>query len=86
MTHTIQNLRVGMVDMNSHIPAPLAAKKIMNDAVNNAQLQIAEGNRGNVMSIGNYDLQLSGEILVDDKMCVDYLKLCQFKLKLTGYK
>ena len=53
-----------MVDMNSHIPAPLAAKKVMNDAVNNAQLQIAEGNRGNVMSIGNYDLQLSGKILV----------------------
>ena len=50
-----------MVDMNSHIPSPAAARKIMNDAVNNAQLQIAEGNRGNVMSVGNYDLQLSGK-------------------------
>ena len=53
-----------MVDMNSHIPAPVAARKIMNDAVNNAQLQMAEGNRGNVLTIGNYDLQLSGKTCV----------------------
>ena len=50
-----------MVDMNSQIPSASAARKIMNDAVNNAQLQIGEGNRGNVMSVGNYDLQLSGK-------------------------
>ena len=59
--HTLQNLRISMVDMNSQIPSASAARKIMNDAVNNAQLQIGEGNRGNVMSVGNYDLQLSGK-------------------------
>lgn len=59
VAHTLQNLRISMVDMNSHTSSPAAARKIMNDAVNNAQLQMAEGNRGNVMTIGNYDLQLS---------------------------
>ena len=64
MAHTLQNLRISMVDMNSHTSSPAAARKIMNDAVNNAQLQMAEGNRGNVMTIGNYDLQLSGKCCV----------------------
>lgn len=48
-----------MVDMNSQIPPAAAAKKLMNDAVNSEQPQLAEGSRGNVITVGDYDLQLS---------------------------
>lgn len=56
---SIQHLRLGMVDMNSQIAPAAAARKLMNDAVSNEQVQIAEGNRGNVLTVGDYDLQLS---------------------------
>jgi hypothetical protein len=48
-----------MVDMNCQIPPAAAAKKLMNDAVNSEQQVMAEGSRGNVISVGDYDLQLS---------------------------
>jgi len=57
--HNVQHLRVGMVDMNSHVPTPASARKIMNDAVSNEQPQMSEGSRGNVLTVGDYDLQLS---------------------------
>ncbi|KAL4234283.1 Trafficking protein particle complex 8 [Mactra antiquata] len=57
--HSVQHLRIGVVDMNNQIPPAAAAKKLMNDAVNNEQPQLSEGNRGNVITVGDYDLQLS---------------------------
>ncbi|XP_060558094.1 trafficking protein particle complex subunit 8-like isoform X2 [Ruditapes philippinarum] len=57
--HNVQHLRISMVDMNCQIPPAAAAKKLMNDAVNSEQQVMAEGSRGNVISVGDYDLQLS---------------------------
>ncbi|XP_045191789.2 trafficking protein particle complex subunit 8-like isoform X2 [Mercenaria mercenaria] len=57
--HNVQHLRIGMVDMNCQIPPAAAAKKLMNDAVNSEQQQLVEGSRGNVITVGDYDLQLS---------------------------
>ncbi|XP_052230198.1 trafficking protein particle complex subunit 8-like isoform X4 [Dreissena polymorpha] len=57
--HTLQRLRIGMIDMNCQVSTPLVAKKMMNDTVTNEQPQIHEGSRGNVMTVGDYDLQLS---------------------------
>ncbi|KAH3773008.1 hypothetical protein DPMN_174356 [Dreissena polymorpha] len=48
-----------MIDMNCQVSTPLVAKKMMNDTVTNEQPQIHEGSRGNVMTVGDYDLQLS---------------------------
>ncbi|KAJ8303461.1 hypothetical protein KUTeg_019857 [Tegillarca granosa] len=57
--HSIKNLKITMRDMMSQLPPPAVGKKLMSDAVANAQPQLAEGSRGNVLSIGNYDLQLA---------------------------
>ena len=48
--------------MNMHPPNPALARKMMSDAVTNAQPQPAEGNRASVVSVGDYDLQLSGSV------------------------
>ncbi len=47
--------------MNSHPPNPAMARKLMNDAVGNAQHLMLENSRNNVISVGDYDLQLSGK-------------------------
>ncbi|XP_052816266.1 trafficking protein particle complex subunit 8-like isoform X2 [Mya arenaria] len=57
--HNLQHLRINMVDMNSHVSTPAVAKKMMHDAVSNEQPQMTEGSRGNVITVGDYDLQLS---------------------------
>lgn len=48
-----------MRDMSATLPQQSVAKKILNDIVAGAQPQLVEGNRGNVVSVGNYDLQLT---------------------------
>ena len=48
-----------MRDMSYMLPSQSVAKKILNDIVAGAQPQLIEGNRGNVVSIGDYDLQLT---------------------------
>ncbi|XP_070575139.1 trafficking protein particle complex subunit 8-like [Ptychodera flava] len=58
--HSVRNLRIIVNEMNMQPPSPTIARKITNEAVSNAQLpQVAEGNRTNVLSVGNYDLQIS---------------------------
>lgn len=42
------------------LPQAVTARKMMNDVVASTQPQLAEGGRGNVVSFGSYDLQLSG--------------------------
>ncbi|KAK3085582.1 hypothetical protein FSP39_005648 [Pinctada imbricata] len=58
-THTIRNLKISMRDMSSHLPQQAMARKMMNDVVANSQPQLLEGGRGNVVTIGDYDLQLT---------------------------
>ncbi|XP_077982517.1 trafficking protein particle complex subunit 8-like [Glandiceps talaboti] len=58
--HSIRNLRVMVNEMNMQPPSQTMARKMLNEAVSNAQLpQIVEGNRTNVLSVGNHDLQIS---------------------------
>ena len=40
------------------------SKKITNDAVKQAQPPHIDGNSGNVITVGSYDLQMSGECSV----------------------
>ena len=61
MTHTIRNLKITMRDMNQHPPQPTLAKKMMNEAVCNALPTNLDNNRTNIMTVGDYDLQISGE-------------------------
>lgn len=42
------------------LPQAVTARKMMNDVVASTQPQLAEGGRGNVVTFGSYDLQLSG--------------------------
>lgn len=58
--HTIKNLKITMRDMNMQLPQAVTARKMMNDVVASTQPQMAEGGRGNVVTFGSYDLQLSG--------------------------
>lgn len=58
--HTIKNLKITMRDMNMQLPQAVTARKMMNDVVASTQPQLAEGGRGNVVTFGSYDLQLSG--------------------------
>ena len=58
--HTIKNLKITMRDMNMQLPQAVTARKMMNDVVANTQPQLTEGGRGNVVTFGSYDLQLSG--------------------------
>ncbi|ELT91258.1 hypothetical protein CAPTEDRAFT_79642, partial [Capitella teleta] len=68
ISHTVRNLRVIVQDMNSLPPQPTLAKKQLNDVVANslpAGSTTAAGQDtgipgvSNVVSVGNYDLQLS---------------------------
>ena len=61
MTHTIRSLKVTVRDMGQHPPQPTLAKKLMNEAVANAlPPNMADSNMANIMSVGDYDLQISG--------------------------
>ena len=60
MPHTVHNLHVTVRDMNSHPPNPAMARKMMSAAVGNAQPMMLENSRSNVITVGDYDLQLSG--------------------------
>lgn len=42
------------------LPQAVTARKMMNDVVASTQPQMADGGRGNVVTFGSYDLQLSG--------------------------
>lgn len=61
--HTIRNLKIMVRDMNSQPPQLAVSRKMMSDAVSNAYPQNAEPlGRGNVVVVGDYDLQLSSEL------------------------
>ncbi|XP_061162581.1 trafficking protein particle complex subunit 8-like isoform X1 [Saccostrea echinata] len=57
--HTIKNLKITMRDMNMQLPQAVMARKMLNDVVASTQPQLGEGSRGNVVTFGSYDLQLS---------------------------
>ncbi|XP_074645318.1 trafficking protein particle complex subunit 8-like [Tubulanus polymorphus] len=59
LTHTMQNLRIVMKDMNTSVPQPTLARKLMSEAVGNTQPPSSDGNHGNIISVGSYDLQIS---------------------------
>jgi len=48
-----------VTDMNNPLPNQTVARKMMNDVV--ANTQPADSSHPNVMSVGQYDLQLSGK-------------------------
>nr|XP_006816958.1 PREDICTED: trafficking protein particle complex subunit 8-like [Saccoglossus kowalevskii] len=57
---TLRSLKIIVNEMNMQPPSPTIVRKMMNEAVSNAQLpQVAEGSRTNVLSVGDYDLQIS---------------------------
>ena len=55
--HTLRDLRICLRDMNCHPPQALLVKKILHDAV--ASAQPPDNAKTNVITIGDYDLQLS---------------------------
>lgn len=63
MSHTIHNTKITMRDMNAHAPVQGMAKKLMHDAVLNALPSSMDSSRTNVISVGDYDLQLSGQFM-----------------------
>ena len=48
-------------DMNQHPPQPTLARKIMSEVVGNAFPVNTDLSRNNVVTVGDYDLQLSSE-------------------------
>lgn len=59
------------------LPQAVTARKMMNDVVASTQPQLAEGGRGNVVTFGSYDLQLSG---MDGKITIERWLLLPFVL------
>ncbi|ESO86902.1 hypothetical protein LOTGIDRAFT_202689, partial [Lottia gigantea] len=61
LPHVIRNLRLNVCDMtNPGYPTqPAAIRKLLNDSVANTQLPSRDGGKSNVLSVGNYDLQLN---------------------------
>ncbi|XP_005105619.1 trafficking protein particle complex subunit 8 [Aplysia californica] len=59
VTHSIHNLRISACDMGTQLPQQGVIKKQLSDAVASTQGQSQEPGANNMMSIGNYDLQLS---------------------------
>ena len=62
--HTVHNMRIHLKEMNMQPPSVTLARKMTNDAVGQAQPPHIDGNSGNVITVGSYDLQLSGECSV----------------------
>ncbi|CAI9716399.1 particle complex subunit 8-like isoform X1 [Octopus vulgaris] len=57
--HSIHNLKITVKDLNTPPPQQAVARKMMTDTVASAQPQLLDGNQRNVISVGDYDLQLS---------------------------
>lgn len=60
--HSIHNLKITVKDLNTPPPQQAVARKMMTDTVASAQPQLLDGNQRNVISVGDYDLQLSGKL------------------------
>ncbi|XP_033124771.1 trafficking protein particle complex subunit 8-like isoform X2 [Anneissia japonica] len=57
--NSIRNLRIILNDMNSQPPSSAIVRKMLNDVVGSLHPN-SEASKSNVVSAGNYDLQLSG--------------------------
>lgn len=57
--HSMHNLKITVKDLNTPPPQQAVARKMMTDTVASAQPQLMDGNQRNVITIGDYDLQLS---------------------------
>lgn len=57
--HSMHNLKITVRDLNTPPPQQAVARKMMTDTVASAQPQLMDGNQRNVITIGDYDLQLS---------------------------
>jgi len=68
VTHAIRNLRIVVHDMNStQPPAVLLSQKTLSDVVSEALPQYTSGADllpKNIISVGNHDLQLNGELFM----------------------
>ena len=67
--------------MNSHPPNPAMARKLMSDSVGNAQPMMLENSRNNVLTVGDYDLQLSG-VYASNHVQLSYGQICSICYKL----
>ena len=54
-------MRVTVSEMMASPPLPAVARKMLSDAVSNALPVMSDSTRNNVISVGDYDLQLSGK-------------------------
>ena len=61
VAHTVRNLRLNIKDINSAPPQPTLARKMLNTAVSSFLPDSFDLNKCEVMTFGNYDLQLSGK-------------------------
>ena len=66
VAHSIRNLRIVVHDMNStQLPAALLSQKLLSEVVSEALPQYTSGADllpKNIISVGNHDLQLNGEL------------------------
>ncbi|XP_033625745.1 trafficking protein particle complex subunit 8-like [Asterias rubens] len=56
--HTVRNLRLILNEMNHQPQAPMLMRKMLQESVNRCQPPPVNGNRGNVITVGSYDLQI----------------------------
>ena len=56
--HTVRNLRLILNEMNHQPQAPMLMRKMLQESVNRCQTPPVNGNRGNVITVGSYDLQI----------------------------
>lgn len=61
--HPVHNLHVNVREMSQIPPSPTMARKMLTDVVANCQPQ-TENSRTNVITVGDYDLQLSGNFTI----------------------
>ncbi len=62
LPHTVHNLHICVRDMNAAPPNPAMARKMMSDAVGTTHQ--VENAATNVITVGDYDLRISGQCIV----------------------
>ena len=71
VTHSIHNLRISACDMGAQLPQQGIIKKQLSDAVASSHVQSVEPGANNMMSIGNYDLQLCRKYCMSMVFCLN---------------
>ena len=69
--HTVRNLRLILDEMNQQPLASILMRKMLQESVNRCQPSLVNGSRGNVITVGSYDLQIAGKYnLIINNCCV----------------